>query len=422
MKKIASLISAALVAAGVGTSILRADDANYQNYVVGERAAGMGGAVTASADGVDAVFYNPAGLADVPKNSISLSASLYGFQNQWVKGYWYPSQDLDVSSFVSIPTTFGSVWKLSDRSAVALAAFIPDRSSSNDLEAFVDTDHYFKFSQEDQTLWIGPSIGWRLDEKFSVGASLFGVYRTFSWFRDYFYANYWLALSEDIMYSNLSLLAVLGAKYDLDENWLLGLRLQTPNIRLTGKGNYLFKRSYFDSSERLVYFQSWYMDEVKSLNRLPTQLTAGVAYRVPGVYSFGADVSLHLPVSFNRVEGYDQFGVYRDWPLERKFTVDLSLGGEYFLADVYPVRLGLFTSRSSAPAPDVLTSYYPPQINKYGLTASVGRESENTTINLGLNYVWGNGKFLGFDQGLNIDVAEAEYSSLYLFLSSSYLF
>ena len=209
MKKLASLIRAVLIGAGAGISILRADDGNYQNYIVGERAAGMGGAVVATADGVDAVFYNPTGLTKVQKNSISLSASLYGFQKQGVKEHWYPNQDLKVPSFVSIPTTFGSVWKLSDCATFAFAAFIPDRASANDLEAFIANNHYFKFNLENQTLWIEPSLGWHFDDKFSLGASIFGVYRNYSWFRDYFYRDRWMSFSEDITYNNLSLLAVM---------------------------------------------------------------------------------------------------------------------------------------------------------------------------------------------------------------------
>jgi len=57
---------------------IRADNGNYQNYLVGDRAAGMGGAVTASTNNLDACYYNPSGLANVTGSRISLSVSLYG--------------------------------------------------------------------------------------------------------------------------------------------------------------------------------------------------------------------------------------------------------------------------------------------------------------------------------------------------------
>ena len=58
-----------------------AGEANYQPYVVGERAAGMGGAVAATADGMDACFYNPAGLGHETRDSISVNGTLYCIQS-----------------------------------------------------------------------------------------------------------------------------------------------------------------------------------------------------------------------------------------------------------------------------------------------------------------------------------------------------
>jgi hypothetical protein len=51
------VVAVGLVLAAAG---LRANEANYQHYILGDRAAGMGGAACASASGVEAVYYNPA--------------------------------------------------------------------------------------------------------------------------------------------------------------------------------------------------------------------------------------------------------------------------------------------------------------------------------------------------------------------------
>lgn len=389
---------------------------NYQDYIVGERASGMGGAVTATAESVDAVFFNPAGLADVASSSISLSASLYGFQSTRIERFWHRDHDLEVSSFVTIPTTFGSVWKLSDRAAAAFAAFVPKRAGANELIAFPEVEHFFKYSLDDQTLWIGPSLGWRFDEVFSLGISVFGVYRTYSNFQDFFYR--WQSASQDMMYSNLSLLAVLGARYNLDEHWLLGLRFQTPNLNLQGSGDYLFKSVSWGQDELIRY--STYVEDADFFDRLPARFTTGVAYREEGIFTLGADISLNFPQKFNLFEGHGRDGVRRFWPIERRFTIDLNLGGEYFVAESYPVRLGFFTSRSSSPDPEPAKRTNPPRIDKYGLTASVGQETANTTINLGLNYVWGSGKAL--ERHLQQDVVDVDYSAFYIFVSSSYLF
>ena len=56
----------------------RADDSNFRPYVVGGRAAGMGGAFTALADDGSGPYYNPGGLAFMRRSQLSLSGSVYG--------------------------------------------------------------------------------------------------------------------------------------------------------------------------------------------------------------------------------------------------------------------------------------------------------------------------------------------------------
>jgi long-chain fatty acid transport protein len=394
-----------------------AGDGNYQNFIIGERAAGMGGAVTASASSVDACYYNPAGLALTPASTISLSASLYGFSRYQVDNGWYPGENVDVDSFVTIPSTFGTILKTNEDLAIAFSAFIPDRSSSNDLEAFIGDNHFFKYNMDDQTLWIGPSLGYRLTPELTCGVSLFGVYRTFSWFRDWLFGDYGSSVSEDIKYSDLGLAAVLGARYALSETWSVGLSVQTPSVHLTGDGKYLAKR--VSSAGTL---QASYVEDVTTENKIPTRITAGVAYQATKRLGLGLDVTYHFPASFNRFEGYDQFGTFWTYPLRREGTLDVNLGGEYYVMDNYPLRLGFFTDNSSAPETDTQTSYYPAHINKYGITASVGRESEHTTLNVGINYVWGSGDSVGWRTPSELDIVNAQESYLYIFLASSYIF
>ena len=400
--------------------LVYAGDGNYQNYIVGEQAAGMGGAVTALCRSVDACFFNPAGLADSPGSTISLSASLYGFYRYEVDSGWNPDEDVKINSFVTIPSTFGSIWKVSEAISVALSAFVPDRLSSNDLEVFPDTDHYFKYSKDDQTLWIGPSIGFHITPDLSVGISLFGAYRTFSFFQEYhaFAGNVGFSISRDIKYYDLSLVGILGIRYSLSEAWSLGLRIQAPSIHLTGDGEYL------NQVVSPTITGKNYIDHGETENKLPTSITGGIGYESPMEYAFGLDVTYHFPTSFNRFSGYDQNGLYGEYRLRRLGTCNVNLGGEYYVIDRYPVRFGVFTNLSSAPKVDSEDPNwdYPAHIDKYGITLSVGRETENTSTNIGINYVWGEGDFYGYDTNLEADKVSAKESYLYLFLASSYLF
>ena len=76
-------------------------ESNYRPYLVGGRAAGMGGAFTALADDGSGPYYNPGGLAFVRASSLSFSLNAYGVIGGRVKdalgdGQDFPYQDMNV--------------------------------------------------------------------------------------------------------------------------------------------------------------------------------------------------------------------------------------------------------------------------------------------------------------------------------------
>ncbi|MEI6810039.1 MAG: hypothetical protein WCN95_15080, partial [bacterium] len=213
----------------IGVSAVLADDGNYQNFIIGERAQGMGGAGGSFASSLDACFYNPAGLARVKDNTLSVSANLYGFQKYEATDGLAPGEDLKRNAFVSIPAAVAGISKLEGKGAWAISAFIPERRSFNELVAFLDKKHFYNFSEDDQTLWVGPSFGYPGSDKLLLGASVFGVYRSYSRVESMSWGDINYSYSADLKYDSLGLLAVVGAQYKVDENWNAGLVVQTPS-------------------------------------------------------------------------------------------------------------------------------------------------------------------------------------------------
>nr|HPJ71615.1 hypothetical protein [bacterium] len=317
------LRATALLAAGLAVGGVWAGEGNYRDYIVGERAAGMGGAALGLATSVESCFFNPGGLPYTDSSTVSLSASLYGFADYTVDDGWGPGKNIDVDSFLVVPTTFGSVWKLNRDWAFALSAFVPDMARSNDLEAYVNQYDYFKYNKDDQSLWLGPSAGVRIDDRFSVGISVFGVYRTYSWFRDIIRAATY-TWSEDIKYNDLSILALLGARYQLSPNWILGVTFQAPSVHLTGSGEYLIKYSYGDGN--LVN----YVDDVDTCDidvnlriyRLPTSTAA---YDDAGsVLEFSGGYDIKVIEEETTINGVHQ---WNSFPADECYEVHLLAGG-----------------------------------------------------------------------------------------------
>lgn len=417
MKTMRMLCAAALAVCCAGAV---ANEANHQQYVVGERAAGMGGAACALGQDVDAAYYNPAGLGWVERNSLSLSANLYGFQRYQSEDSIYIEEDFKTSSFVTIPSAMSSVFRLDDKTTLSLSAFVPRRYSLSDLIAFPAVNHFYNVSREDQTLWVGPAAGHALSTNLSVGASVYGVYRTFSTLESLTYGDMRVAYSRDLNYWSLGMLAMLGAQYRPDGNWRLGASVQSPTVSMAGRGKYQSTVVYDETIDHI------YMDELDADSRLPGKITAGIAWEKEKVFAAGVDVTYHFPTSFKLLEGTDNKGTFRTMEMRYEAVVDVNVGAEYYVLENYPLRCGFFTSHSSAPDVTRTTEDFPAQIDLYGLTFSVGRVSEHVALSLGLNYLFGSGEDYGWrvgQDGYPVDaVVDAREQQIFLFFNTSYMF
>lgn len=401
----------------------RAGEANYQPFIVGERAAGMGGAVAATADGMDACFYNPAGLGGEERDSISVNGTLYGIQNLETKDAAFPGEDIKVSSFATIPTGLSAVKKLKDGTVAAFSVFVPSQSSAREIKAFPENQHYYNFSQDEQTLQLGPSIGHVVNKRLAIGASVFGVYQTASEFQNLYWGDYAYTYTANYKYSVIGVLGTLGAQYQFADEWFAGLTLATPSATLEGSGSIQLSEVLADAAAADA--GSVYLEDLDADNGLPAQVRAGIGWQRPGTGSAGLDITHHLSSSYDWMDGLadgETFAIRQ----RREAVTDVQAGGEYILRKRYPVRAGVFTSFSSAPDLDPAGETTQSQIDLYGVTASLGAIGENVVMNAGLSYVWGRGDALGvsLDEAGDLQsvVTETSESGLYAFASTAYRF
>lgn len=400
-----------------------AGEANYQPYVVGERAAGMGGAVAATADGMDACFYNPAGLGHEIHHSLSMNGTLYGLQRFKVKDAVFPEEDFDVSSFTTIPTGLSAVRKIKEGTVVAFSVFVPAQMKVREIQAYPERQHYYNFSQDDQLLLLGPSVGHVVNERLAVGASVFGLYQTGSRFENLFWGDYAFIYSGNFKYSVIGLTGNAGLQYQVAPEWSLGVVLTAPSATLDGSGRAHFGRAR--GSETVSGAASEYYEDLDAQSGLPAELRMGIGWRRPETASAGLDVTYHFSRSFDWLKG-SQDGQETVVRRTREAVTDIQVGGEYIFRKRFPLRAGFFTSFSSAPDVDPDEPSSIAQIDLYGVTVSAGSIGENVVVNLGLSYVWGSGDSLGNqlnEQGaLQAFVSQTSQESLYAFASTAYRF
>src|SRR5438445_4259880 len=157
----------------------RADDSNFRPYVVGGRAAGMGGAFTALADDGSGPYYNPGGLAFMRRSQLSLSGSVYGIvsgtqADALGDGHEFSARDLNI-----FPVSTSAVWKLGeggspegDGTALAISVFVPDAIRTDDRDTLGSTQNAFFVSNQQQTIWTGVTWAHRWGQ-IAIGASGF---------------------------------------------------------------------------------------------------------------------------------------------------------------------------------------------------------------------------------------------------------
>src|SRR5499433_3599198 len=140
-----------------------ADDSNFRPYILGSRAAGMGGAFTALSDDGSGSYYNPGGLAFTRRSSISLSVSVYGvvtgsYSNALGPGHNFTYGDLNV-----VPSCTSAIRKFGQPNpetgvpdnTFVLSVLVPDSIHNDDRDSIGLPENAFFLSQDSQTLWIG---------------------------------------------------------------------------------------------------------------------------------------------------------------------------------------------------------------------------------------------------------------------------
>lgn len=376
--------------------VLAAAQVNYQPYPIGERASGMGGAYTALADDEAGAWYNPAGPAFSRGNSLSVSTSLYGAVLGSTPNLLGPGTNFSYGTINLIPSTAGSLWHLGkpaedgtpSRWALALNVFAP---------ATFQFEHRSDVGNGATNLWIsiarkrlyaGPTLAVRINDRFSVGASIHGQLDTNTRHTSVLQRaeqipgtiNQFVSYAESIDLTNVGLGGALGVRVEPLDGWTLGLAVRSPSIPIFGTGS---RYSQHTASVPAMSASGALAETVPVTARfvVPTRLALGTAYRVPNRWAASLDVSLHLPLTYVAAT-VDATGETFEERLNA--TVNVALGGELYLNDGYALRAGLFTDLSPYNTPVPGTIDDDDRADTFGMTLSFSMLSDRTSTSFGL--------------------------------------
>jgi hypothetical protein len=397
-------------------------------YLVGSRAAGMGGAFTALADDGSGPYYNPGGVAFARASSVSLAISVYGLAGGSISNALGLGHDFNYSDLQIFPVDTAAIQKLGAKDpetgvtphTLFFSVIIPDAITRDDRDQLGASANAFLSSGHAQTVWIGGGYARRLGP-FGIGAGVYGLIGSSTATLDLDLlipgTNQFAILTARNDSNIFGFVASVGARWDLSETFRLGLSFFTPEL---GGGN---RSSFNRIAVNGVNGPTAIINESDALSASPTlpfRLQFGAAWE-QGPWTFAADVIWLGPRNVH--DNPEEASRGLDRRVIKHSVVNGSLGAEYVIARKFPVRAGVYTDFSPSDASSTLAENSS-HVDHYGFSLSAGFLSEHVKTDVGITAWFGSGTDVIPD---NLDFSKllrshaSEYG-VYISLATAYEF
>ncbi|MGZ3792505.1 MAG: hypothetical protein ACXVCP_09160 [Bdellovibrio sp.] len=364
--------------------------ANYNSVLLGDRAAGMGGAGTALPNDVSsAAYYNPALLSQTDGTAFSAAVGIYKkYDINYGSEIDYTKNPLKASSgfFRSLPASTGNVVRKNGWS-FGLSILVPEYETfKGDLQATNTNTSTLTYT--DESLWVGPTLSHEIDEKSAWGFTLYYTARNFSRsVQDRSYPNSTQATlfnSEETVQEN-ALVPILGYMIMPSKEWTFGVSFRNRGIAATSNA------TYFESLTRTNPYSSDQINQsnLSSVIFIPAKLSLGVSHSHDGGWIWSANLDAYEGLSYETL-GYQGKGSY----VVRNSIANISLGIEKTFTDWFKVRLGAFSNLSPYPNPDgTMKRFQGEHVDQTGVSANVVFVADNKiAYTFGGYYTGGRGR------------------------------
>ncbi len=384
MKKIILILLSAVT---LSTAPLSAEFFNQRNIIPGERAALLGGAYTALSEDVTGTYYNPAGIAFIDQFAVSTNASLYSYRSMKrddTEGFTFDTDSIDMS-----PTFFG--FNLSMKPVnMAFSIYQTDNYVFADIDPVGNT--VYKFEIDAKSYLIGPSIAYKITDSLAVGVS--ALYRHYAGNATLYLGPLVGFQETEMKYDGL--VAGAGIKFNITDSIKMGASYFSQSIDLHGTNNY----TYLDGADQVTGEGSCKM-------RSPHKFSFGLAYDVKKKYTISVDGTYYMAMDYSQPHAMMDISA-PDSRYKEDSHYDISVGGEYFLNDIFSLRIGFFTNTSGAPV-----EKRSEELNLYGGSFGLGFYTGEVSSGIGFSGMYGSED--EFRQGTT-QMSGGRYDKLYISL------
>jgi len=400
-----------------------ADEYHYKDVLLGERAAGLGGAYAGVSDDPSGILYNPAGIVFGSQNYVSLSTNAYTSSEIKFKDI-YAGQDYTYRSSGLTPTLIGFTQNLG-KGRFGLAVAVPN----SDLIDQTDTVNNAtasatevkalrrKFFKQDITYLAGPAYAQELRDNFSIGFSLLGSFRTYkivditTLLYDPVNGGPYRIYNAYVNTSNLAIIPIFGAQYMPTPKLAIGLSISKPfNVGGSGAAQITAGNLQANGTPQTptgVFSDDYtFSDLTNVFHDIPDPLNVSLG----GAYFATEKLLLALQFDFYEGVGFSSYAVRR--------VLNWSLGGEYYLRQNLAVRLGLYSNNSRAKEIDPSKTDQASFVNLIGGSLGLSYYGSGSSISLTGTYASGNGQGQAFASSFLVQTVSSK--QLGILLSGSY--
>lgn len=426
---------------------------HYRNMLIGDRAAGLGGAFTAIADDPSGGYYNPAGLAFSQNDDVSASVNAYSTstvvykdilgtirkKNKSALSEKYQNEAVNFTettadyfpSFVGGLQTLGN-YKLGFSVVTELNRTLDQNDNFDSVTVVPNSTKtlYRTFQMKESKTLAGPSLAFNLTSSMSVGVTLY------TYFHKIIVNDFQLIINNPDKTFNQSQVVTQNNYMNIDNFGVIPIIGFQAMLKSFSLGISLRKGINISDSNKVV------LSLHKTLNGEDHDdlKTAAEKEKKTASYGFGGNNSTKLTgvEEDNPIEIFSGIGWYATSKLlisadytyhdkvkpgsatdnRREAVQNWAVGSEYYLATNWPLRLGAFSN--STFTPEIIENKSVgllDHLNYYGGSCSISWATKEATITIGGIYQIGSGKSqkLGDSAVQNVD---GKISSVYF--SGSY--
>ncbi|MCE3010651.1 MAG: outer membrane protein transport protein [Proteobacteria bacterium] len=366
---------------------------NYNSILIGDQAAGMGGAYTAlTSDASALAWYNPATLAFLQGQSFSAAVGIYKkFDIRYAQDESLEKASLRVNQgfFRALPSSTGSVVRYEDflkDYTLGLSIVTPNYESFKG-RIKSSADFVSSFEMVDESIWVGVGIGRKISMNEGFGLTLYYTARSLSKsvtdITNISSTDKKIYTEQKDYFQN-GVVPILGYYHQYSTRFRWGFSVRLPVIPVAGEG--AFSSSLIDTTTNSQPTANF--DDVKSRLKIPMKETVGIAWIPQEKWILSFDVSHYHGLKYLDIEEPTVAET-----IQHNELWNVALGGQYLWNDQLKFRGGLFTNLSAHPNPDpALVRGQGDRVDQLGFSANAALLSGKIEYTFGGYYTGGKGR------------------------------